>query len=99
MLADQLLGQERPADLQDVAKQRMGGGLAPTYNPRTNQGQFRPERLAMDVDTKFLLSWPVRRRQRQCHRHQFPRSQYQNNQQRSVVYKTDSMVSEPYITW
>ena len=41
---------ERPADLQDVAKQRMGGGLAPTYNPRTNQTAARPERLAMDVN-------------------------------------------------
>ena len=41
---------ERPADLQDIAKQRMGGGLAPTYNPRMNQRAARPERLAMDVN-------------------------------------------------
>ena len=45
-----ILSQERPADLQVVAKQREGGGVAPPYNPRTNTRASRPERLAMDVD-------------------------------------------------
>lgn len=45
-----ILSQERPADLQVVAKQREGGGVAPPYNPRTNTRASRPERLAMDLD-------------------------------------------------
>ncbi len=45
-----ILSQERPADLQVVAKQREGGGMAPPYTQRMNQSAVRPERLAMDVD-------------------------------------------------
>jgi hypothetical protein len=45
-----ILSQERPADLQVVAKQREGGGMAPPYTQRMNRTAVRPERLAMDVD-------------------------------------------------
>ena len=45
-----MMAQERPADLQDLARRRDGGGLAPPFNPSTTRRPARPERLAMDID-------------------------------------------------
>ena len=90
-----IAAQERPADLQDVARQRMGGGLAPTYNPRTNQRAGRPERLAMEVDG--VPSVMARKAQAEVVPPP-PISKKSSTSQRSVVTKEDSMVSEPYMT-
>ena len=46
-----MMAQERPVDLQDLARQRDGGGLAPPFNPNTVRRPARPERLAMDIDS------------------------------------------------
>ena len=90
-----IAGQERPADLQDVARQRMGGGLAPTYNPRTNQRAARPERLAMDVDG--VPSVMARKAQAEVVPPP-PISKKSSTSQRSVVTTEDSVVSEPHMT-
>ncbi len=79
---------ERPADLQDIAKQRMGGGLAPTYNPRTNQAAARPERLAMDVNK--VPSVMARKAQAEA----VPPPPVSK---KSAVSQDSSISSEPYI--
>lgn len=83
-----IAAQERPADLQDIAKQRMGGGLAPAYNPRTNQRAARPERLAMDVNN--VPSVMARKAQAEA----VPPPPVSK---KSAVSKDNSMDSEPYI--
>ena len=83
-----ILSQERPADLQVVAKQREGGGVAPPYNPRTNQRAARPERLAMDVDS--VPSVMARRSQAEA----VPPPPVSK---KSTVSKEKSMDSDPYI--
>ena len=90
-----IAAQERPADLQDVARQRMGGGLAPTYNSRTNQRAARPERLAMDVDG--VPSVMARKAQAEAVPAP-PISKKSTTSQQSVVPKKDSNGSEPYMT-
>lgn len=45
-----MVAHERPVDLQDIERQRAGGGLAPRYNPAATRSTVRPERLAMDID-------------------------------------------------
>ena len=79
---------ERPADLQDIAKQRMGGGLAPTYNPRMNQRAARPERLAMDVNK--VPSVMARKTQAEA----VPPPPVSK---KSAVSQDSSISSEPYI--
>ena len=83
-----ILSQERPADLQVVAKQREGGGVAPPYNPRTNQRAARPERLAMDVDN--VPSVMARRSQAEA----VPPPPVSK---KSTVSKEKPMNSDPYI--
>ncbi len=90
-----IAGQERPADLQDVARQRMGGGLAPAYNPRINSRAARPERLAMDVDG--VPSVMARKTQAEAVPPP-PVSKKSTTSQRSVVTEEDSMGSAPYMT-
>ncbi len=83
-----ILSQERPADLQVVAKQREGGGVAPPYNPRTNQRAARPERLAMDVNN--VPSVMARRSQAEA----VPPPPVSK---KSTVSKEKTMNSDPYI--
>lgn len=45
-----MIAQERPADLQAVARAQAGGGMAPPFNPAAGRRPARPERLAMDID-------------------------------------------------
>ena len=89
-----IAAQERPADLQDVAKQRMGGGLAPTYNPRTNQTAARPERLAMDVNKVPS----VMARKAQAEAVPPPPVSKKSVPKQSAGSQDRSISSEPYIT-
>ena len=84
-----ILSQERPADLQVVAKQREGGGMAPPYTQRMNQSAVRPERLAMDVDT--VPSVMARRAQAEA----VPPPPVSK---KSSVSTDSSMDSKPYIS-
>ena len=83
-----ILSQERPADLQVVAKQREGGGVAPPYSPRTNTRASRPERLAMDVNN--VPSVMARKAQAEA----VPPPPVSK---KSTVSEDSSMDSEPYI--
>ena len=90
-----ILSQERPADLQVVAKQREGGGMAPPYTQRMNQSAGRPERLAMDVDK--VPSVMARRAQAEAVPPP-PVSKKSDKPKQSSVSQDNSMSSEPYIT-
>ena len=89
-----ILSQERPADLQVVAKQREGGGMAPPYTQRMNQSAGRPERLAMDVDK--VPSVMARRAQAEAVPPP-PVSKKSDKPKQSSVSQDNSMSSEPYI--
>ena len=89
-----IAAQERPADLQDIAKQRMGGGLAPTYNPQMNQRAARPERLAMDVNKVPS----VMARKAQAEAVPPPPVSKKSVPKQSAVSQDSSMSSEPYIS-
>ncbi len=89
-----ILSQERPADLQVVAKQREGGGMAPPYTQRMNRSTVRPERLAMDVDK--VPSVMARRTQAEAVPPP-PVSKKSDKPKQSSVSQNNSMSSEPYI--
>ena len=89
-----ILSQERPADLQVVAKQREGGGMAPPYTQRMNRTAVRPERLAMDVDK--VPSVMARRAQAEAVPPP-PVSKKSAKPKQSSVSQDNSMSSEPYI--
>ena len=89
-----ILSQERPADLQVVAKQREGGGMAPPYTQRMNRSAVRPERLAMDVDK--VPSVMARRTQAEAVPPP-PVSKKSDKPKQSSVSQNNSMSSEPYI--
>ena len=89
-----ILSQERPADLQVVAKQREGGGMAPPYTQRMNRTAVRPERLAMDVDK--VPSVMARRAQAEAVPPP-PVSKKSAKPKQSSVSQDNSISSEPYI--
>ncbi|HBU37289.1 MAG TPA: hypothetical protein DEB70_05730 [Planctomycetaceae bacterium] len=89
-----ILSQERPADLQVVAKQREGGGMAPPYTQRMKQSAVRPERLAMDVDK--VPSVMARRAQAEAVSPP-PVSKKSAKPKQSSVSQDNSISSEPYI--